>query len=134
MDRRMRKRPTPLIAGRKSGAGLTSAPHSRELDDVFGVARFLPHDAPSVERNVGALVLFPHGSPNPIHPGLAPIFGCAALLNSLSRNNPWQDAAQDCAQPFELPTSLGCGVRHAHEHARSESHEAGKESQGFGNV
>jgi hypothetical protein len=62
-----------------------------------------------------------------VHPGLAPIFGCAALLNFLRRNEPGSHATQDCADLFGSFAPWKIGVVHAQQHGASDGQEADKE-------
>lgn len=59
-----------------------------------------------------------------LHPGLAPIFGCAALLNSLHRNEPGSHAMQDCAESLGFAASI-ISTRHASQHGGVDGPEQG---------
>jgi hypothetical protein len=76
-----------------------AGPHTGKLNDVFGVARFLPTDGAScVERNVAPVPTFPRHRGTPIHPGLCggPIFGAPACLANLSvRDREFGDQVPD---------------------------------------
>jgi len=60
------------------------------------------------------------------HPGLAPIFGCGALLRISLGRELGGETAQDCAQPFGPSTPLGCGVRHAPNIGARDGRQAGE--------
>lgn len=66
------------------------------------------------------------------HPGLAPIFGCAATFNSLGREL-GGDTAQDCAESLGFAASI-VGVRHAQQHGEVDDQEGVPAFQGCGNA
>ena len=113
----MMLRPAPLVAGRKSGAGLVVAPTRHESNHVLPTHAGSPGFSSRCVGTCAAGLAHPLG-------GTGGAFFRISLRSELGGH-----PAQDRTDRFK-----GLALRHAQQHARSRRHEAGKEGQGFGKV